>query len=337
MRTVVLASRNADKVRELKQLFAGMDFEVVSSADFPGLPEVIEDGTTTRGNARRKALVTAAYTGEIAVADDTSLEVRELNGLPDIFAARFSGPGATYDSNARLLLDLLAEVPDDYRQARFATSCVWVDPRPEKRDRAVPAPAIGGWLHNPWQSRLTYPGHDEWAYWNSLLDRRRIWQAYRRQVEDDMVSHGHDPRRLAKVARGLFAGCADALADGEELDERLVEEGIRLPDPRIWAASGPDPVEKPPTDLAPSGLPADAPGRDSCGPVWLEISTTGRLLGRITRQPVGTTGFGYDPVFQPVGENRTLAEMPAGDKNAVSHRGRAMRRLMGAVRTVYRA
>ena len=100
MRKVVLASRNEDKVRELKQLFEGLDFEVVSSADYPGLPDVIEDGTTIEGNARRKAIVTAAYTGEIAVADDTSLEVRELNGFPDIFAARFSGPEATYASNA---------------------------------------------------------------------------------------------------------------------------------------------------------------------------------------------------------------------------------------------
>ena len=52
MRTVVLASRNPDKVRELMQLFAGMDFQVASSADYPGLPEVIEDGTTIRGNAQ---------------------------------------------------------------------------------------------------------------------------------------------------------------------------------------------------------------------------------------------------------------------------------------------
>ena len=64
--------------------------------------------------------MTAAYTGEIALADDTSLQVRELNGWPDVFAARFSGEGATYESNARLVVDLMEDVPDGSRQARFA-------------------------------------------------------------------------------------------------------------------------------------------------------------------------------------------------------------------------
>ena len=76
MRKVVLASRNEDKVRELKQVFEGMPFAVLSAWDFPGLPEVIEDGTTILGNATRKAMITAAFTGELALADDTSLEVR---------------------------------------------------------------------------------------------------------------------------------------------------------------------------------------------------------------------------------------------------------------------
>ena len=129
-RKVVLASRNRDKIRELIEVFEGMPFDIVSAEDYPGLPEVIEDGTTIEGNATRKALITAAYTGEIALADDTSLQVRELIGWPDIFAARFSGPGATYASNAQLVVDLMAAVPDDCRQARFATACVWIDPRP---------------------------------------------------------------------------------------------------------------------------------------------------------------------------------------------------------------
>ncbi len=87
-RKLVLASRNADKVGELREMCEGMPFEVTSAADYPGLPEVIEDGTTILGNATRKAIITAAFTGEIALADDTSLQVRELVGWPDIFAAR---------------------------------------------------------------------------------------------------------------------------------------------------------------------------------------------------------------------------------------------------------
>lgn len=336
MRKVVLASRNADKVRELKQLFSGLDFEVVSSADYPGLPEVIEDGTTIEGNARRKAILTAAYTGEIAIADDTSLEVRELNGFPDIFAARFSGPEATYASNAALVLELMEGVPEEARQARFATACVWVDPRPEKSDYQVMAPAHQRWLRNPWGRNMPFLGTgDEWDYWNSLVDRKHAWQAYRRQMEADLVSWGHDGKKLAEVAHGLFAGCPDGLAEGQELDQRLVEEGVRLPDCLIWAVKGPDTQEKPLTRFAPSGLPADAPGMNSCGPFWLEITATGKILGKITNQPIGRGGFGYDPVFRPDGEDRTLAEMPAEAKNAISHRARAMRRLMRAVRGAY--
>ena len=91
------------------------------------------------------ALVTAAYTGEIAMADDTALQVRELNGLPDVFAARFSGEGATYTSNASLLLELMRDVPDGSRQARFATACVWIDPRAGELAGAVQAPATARW------------------------------------------------------------------------------------------------------------------------------------------------------------------------------------------------
>lgn len=336
MRKVVLASRNEDKVRELKQLFDGLDFEVVSTDNYPGLPDIIEDGTTMVGNARRKAIITAAYTGEISVADDTSLEVRKLNGFPDIFAARFSGEGATYDSNAQLVLDLMQDVPDDVRQARFGTACAWVDPRPESEDALVLAPAHQRWLRNPWsQVRAFQLADGEWDYWNSLVDRRAVWQAYRQGMESQPVSWGVDHDRLMQISRDLFAGCEDALLPGEKLNQALVEEGMRLPDTRIWSVSGPDEEGEGITPFAPSGLPQDAPGRELCGKFWLEITTEGKILGNITRQKMGAMGFGYDPVFQPVGESRTLAELPTAEKNAISHRGKAMRRLTRAVSRVY--
>ena len=347
MRKVVLASRNADKVNELQQLMAGLDFEVVPAADYPGLPDVIEDGTTIAGNARRKALVTAAFTGEIAVADDTSLEVRVLNGFPDIFAARFSGPEATYASNARLLQELMAEVPDGHRQARFSTAAVWVDPRPGKDEHTVLAPATARWLSNPWGPTLRYPDPDrEWDFWNSLADRRAVWATYRRMMEADLADWGQDRARLHEVAQGLFRGCPDALREGEEpmAGARSDGEGagaVRLPDPRIWGEAHPEVAAVSggaaagEIRYAPSGLPAEAPGLNACGGRWLEITALGKILGHITRQPLGAGGFGYDPVFQPEGEQRTLAELPAEQKNAISHRGRAMRRLLRAVQGAY--
>jgi len=335
-RKVVLASRNPDKVRELRQLFVDTPFEAVSAEDYPGLPDVIEDGTTLAGNARRKAVITAAHTGEIAVADDTGLEVRELNGLPDIFAARFSGPDATYDSNAQLVLDLMQDVPDEHRQARFSTGCVWVDPRPAAGLGAVMAPAKSRWLRNPWLYDAGVVDMDaDWSYWNSLADRRHVWAAFRRQMETDLSSWGHSKDRLREIADGLFRTCEDALRPGETLDDRGAETGMRLPDTSIWALRDRGDAQAPLTRVAPGGLDRAAPGRELNDPVWLEIRTTGRLLGEITRQPIGSRGFGYDPVFRPEGEQRTLAEMPAAEKNAISHRGRAMRRLMRAVTAAY--
>jgi len=124
----------------------------------------------------------------------------------------------------------------------------------------------------------------------------------------------------------LLAGCDEGGS---------VAGSLRMPDPRIWAIDGPFTTEDPSTLVAPSGLDHEAPGRGVNGPYWLEISTEGRLLGDITRQPVGGEGFGYDPIFRPAGEQRTLAEMQPEDKNAVSHRARALRRLMRAVRGAY--
>ena len=329
-RKVVLASRNADKVRELQQVFAGMPFEVVSAESYSGLPEVIEDGTTIEGNATRKAMITAGYTGEIALADDTSLQVRELNQWPDIFAARFSGPEATYASNASLLVDLMKVVPDGSRQARFATACVWIDPRPGESAYEVARPAKKRWLHNPWARGVEI--HDltkERDFWNELLDRRGVWHEYAMAMTTDSATWGHDKGRLREVADGLLGSISDLNP------KAVLEKGTRMPDPRIWATHGPDTGEQPPTVVAPSGLNREAPGRGVNGPIWLEIATEGRLLGTITRQSIGAGGFGYDPVFLPDEEDRTLAEMVPAAKNAISHRARAVRRMMTAVKGAY--
>ncbi|MBU0741733.1 non-canonical purine NTP pyrophosphatase, partial [bacterium] len=82
---------------------------------------------------------------------------------------------------------------------------------------------------------------------------------------------------------------------------------------------------------------AAAPGRAVSEAVWCELTATGRLLGEVTRAPAGDRGFGYDPVFRPLGGERTLAEMAPAEKNAVSHRGVALRRLLDAARSVYAA
>jgi XTP/dITP diphosphohydrolase len=117
---VVLATANPDKARELAGLLDG--FDVVPRP--VGLPEVVEDADTLEGNARLKAVAVVEATGELAVADDTGLEVDALGGRPGVYAARYAGPDATYADNVAKLLEELAGVPAAARTGRFTTVAV---------------------------------------------------------------------------------------------------------------------------------------------------------------------------------------------------------------------
>jgi len=121
---VVLATANPDKARELAALLQG--FEVVPRP--AGLADVEETEDTLEGNARLKAVAVQGATGEIAVADDTGLEVDALDGRPGVYAARYAGPAATYADNVAKLLDELRGVPAEGRTARFRTVAVAVFP-----------------------------------------------------------------------------------------------------------------------------------------------------------------------------------------------------------------
>lgn len=184
---IVLATQNRGKVSELQTLLRDMGVEVISMDEAEAVAEIIEDGSTFKENAMKKALVVSRATGLVAIADDSGLEVDALEGRPGVFSARYSGEGATDEENYLKLLDEIQNVPDDKRTARF--KCVMVTCRP----------------------------------------------------------------------------------DGE------------------------------------------------C------ISSQGSCEGHIIREPRGTQGFGYDPVFVPEGDNRTMAELTKKEKNRISHRGRALK------------
>ncbi len=191
---LVLATRNSHKVGELADILgaAGLDVELLPLPD--DAPEVVEDGLTFAENALKKARSAAVATGLPSVADDSGLCVDALNGMPGVLSARWAGAGRDDAANLALVLDQVADVPDEHRGAHFA--------------------------------------------------------------------------------------CAAALAmpSGEE---RVVE---------------------------------------------------GRVTGVLIRMPRGTGGFGYDPAFVPLGRELTTAEMPAREKNAISHRGEAFRALAPVLR-----
>lgn len=121
IREVVLATRNRHKVEELVALLGGLGITIRSLDEFPGAPDVAEDGATCEANAVKKARAIAEFTGLPAVADDTGLEVDALGGRPGVYAARYAGEGATYEDNCLKLLQELACVPRERRTARFLT------------------------------------------------------------------------------------------------------------------------------------------------------------------------------------------------------------------------
>ena len=116
---LVLATRNEHKGRELKALLGGEGLVIRCLAEFPEVPEVVEDGTTCEANAIKKAKEIARHTGLPAIADDTGLMVDALDGQPGVYAARYAGEQATYEDNCHKLLQDLAGVPPAKRTARF--------------------------------------------------------------------------------------------------------------------------------------------------------------------------------------------------------------------------
>lgn len=124
----MVATGNRHKVEEIRAMLADLPVAVRSLAEFPGAPEVVEDGATYRENALKKAWSAAKFTGKPALADDTGLEVDALGGQPGLYAARFAGAGCTFQDNVRKLLLLLEGVPSPQREARFVCVIALVDP-----------------------------------------------------------------------------------------------------------------------------------------------------------------------------------------------------------------
>jgi len=128
MLEIVLATRNRDKIKEIKKLLNSINARLVSLEDFPGCPEVAEDGETLEENAKKKALVVSQYTKKLSLAEDTGLEVEALGGAPGIHSARFAGDNATYEDNNRKLLKLMEKLPIEKRKAKFRCAAVLAKP-----------------------------------------------------------------------------------------------------------------------------------------------------------------------------------------------------------------
>ncbi|MFW6279212.1 MAG: XTP/dITP diphosphatase [Bacillota bacterium] len=119
MKKLLIASGNQGKIREIRDRYQKFALEIIGQEQFPELEEVIEDGSSFRENALKKARTRARETGLITLADDSGLVVDYLDGRPGIYSARYGGQDATDLENNRKLLRELEGVPREKRKAHF--------------------------------------------------------------------------------------------------------------------------------------------------------------------------------------------------------------------------
>lgn len=132
---IIVATRNAGKVREFAHAFAPLGKEVKSMFDYPELPDVVEDGVTFAENAWKKAKTVGDALGLPVLADDSGLCVDLLDGDPGVYSARYAGEGATDEKNNAKLLEALESLKsgEDTEQpllspASFVCALVLYDP-----------------------------------------------------------------------------------------------------------------------------------------------------------------------------------------------------------------
>jgi len=127
MRTLVVATTNRGKLKEIAMLLDGAPVQFKTLADFPAVAPPEETGATFAENARLKALFYAKHTGELTVAEDSGLEIDALNGAPGVESARFGGADSTYPQKFALIYDALRAKKTAGGPARFVCALALVD------------------------------------------------------------------------------------------------------------------------------------------------------------------------------------------------------------------
>jgi XTP/dITP diphosphohydrolase len=213
-RRVVLATRNEHKVHELEQILGDLvhelNLEIVAVTAYPDVEDVAETEVTFVGNSLLKARAVAEATGLPAIADDSGLTVDVLGGCPGVFSARWAGsragggaPRAEKDwANLTLLLEQVADVPDEHRGAAFA--CAAVVALPDGRYAVAEGRVPGSLTRAPRGSNgfgydpIFVPAEQEAGEERTLAEYT--------DVEKNEISHrGRAFRALAPQLRDLLA------------------------------------------------------------------------------------------------------------------------------------
>jgi XTP/dITP diphosphohydrolase len=155
--TLLVATTNRGKIREIQEILAGAPLELVTLADWPTLEAPEETGQTFEQNARAKAVYYGDATGQLTVAEDSGLEIDALGGQPGIESARWGGPGVTYPQKFALIYESLRAKGAVDSVARFVCALALVqageilfETRGTVEGRIAPEPkGEGGFGYDP--------------------------------------------------------------------------------------------------------------------------------------------------------------------------------------------
>lgn len=128
MTKIIFATGNAGKMREIRDIMADLDVELLSMKEAGIKLDIVEDGKTFEENALIKARAICKLAGEMVLADDSGLEIDYLNKEPGIYSARYMGEDTSYHIKNKSLIDRLEGVPDEKRTARFVCAIAAVLP-----------------------------------------------------------------------------------------------------------------------------------------------------------------------------------------------------------------
>ncbi len=124
---LVVATKNKKKLEEIKEILKGLNFKLISLADYPKSPRIIENGKTFCENAIKKAVKTAQFTKKLTLGEDSGLCVDALGGRPGVYSSRFAGKDKSDLKNNLKLLKLLEGLPLNKRKAQYWSAVALAD------------------------------------------------------------------------------------------------------------------------------------------------------------------------------------------------------------------
>lgn len=201
MPRLIIASKNAHKVSEIEAALkkAAIDFDVVSLADLPAVPDIVEDGQTFIQNATKKAETIAAdYPKDFVLADDSGLTIPSLNGEPGVYSARYAGDHDDAANNRKVLTKLSGKEGIE-REAFFTTVMVMAGPR---RKNLEVAGRVDGFITEGWDGKETF-GYDPIFYYAPAE------KTFAEMTLEEKNSVSHRGRALQELIQELPAWLAE--------------------------------------------------------------------------------------------------------------------------------